>query len=134
MGKMFSRIQHAGYLVEDLEAAVAWYEKTFGGKRTGGGAAAMGQLAFVRIGDVEVELIQPVDRSGLTGRGDHVFHHVGYVVDDLDKAVAGYKAKGYTFATSKPMVNVAGYRLIFFDTSCTNGMRIHLTEARSLPW
>ena len=131
---MFSKIQHAGYLVEDVEAAAAWYEKTFGGKRTGGGSAAMGKLAFIRMGDVEVELIEPADRSRLTGRGDHVFDHIGYVVEDLDKAVADYKAKGYTFATTEPMVNVAGYRLIFFDTSCTNGARIHLTEASSLGW
>ena len=56
---MFSKIHHAGYHVEDIDAAVAWYEtlrlplvediETFGGVRTGGGTAAAGKLAFVRI-------------------------------------------------------------------------------------
>ena len=131
---MFSKIHHAGYHVEDIDAAVAWYEKTFGGVRTGGGTAAAGKLAFVRMWNAEVELIEPVDRSKLTGRGDHVLDHLGYVVDDLDKAVADYKAKGYKFATEEPWNNAAGYRLIFFDTSDTNGTRIHLTEAGSMGW
>ncbi len=129
---MFSKIQHAGYLVEDLEAAVDWYVKTFGGKHTGGGGAAAGKLAFIQIGDVEVELIEPPDKSGLSGGDNHLLDHVGYVVDDLDKAVAEYKAKGYKFATDGPFVNIMGYRLIFFDISSTHGTRIHLTEASSL--
>jgi len=131
-GDMFSKIQHVGYLVEDLDTAVEWYSRTFGGKRTGGGAAGAGKVAFVQIGDVEVELIEPVDKSGLTGRANQVFHHVGYVVEDLDKAVAEFKARGYKFATAEPMVNIAGYRLIFFDMSSTKGTRIHLTEKSSL--
>ena len=129
---MFSKIQHAGYLVEDLEAAIGWYVKTFGGEHTGGGTAAAGRLGFIQIGDVEVELIEPPDKSGLPGNGNHLLDHVGYVVDDLDKAVAEYKAKGYKFATDGPFVNIMGYRLIFFDTASTHGTRIHLTEASSL--
>ena len=129
---MFSKIQHAGYLVEDLESAIAWYVKTFDGKHTGGGTAAAGKLGFIQIGDVEVELIEPPDKSLLPGSGNHLLDHVGYVVDDLDKAVAEYKAKGYRFATDGPFVNIKGYRLIFFDTASTHGTRIHLTEASSL--
>ena len=132
--RMFSEVHHVGYLVEDLEAAIQWYEATFGGKYTGGGAAATGsgRIGFIQIGGVQVELIEPGDKSGLPGGGGHVIDHVGYVVDDLDRAVADFRSKGYRFATQEPFTNVAGYRLIFFDTSSTNGMRIHLTEASSL--
>ena len=129
---MFSDIQHAGYLVEDLMTAVAWYEETFGAKYTGGGVSPVGKIGFVQIGVVEVELIEPADKGELAAGSDHVFHHMGYVVDDLDKAVADFQAKGYQFATPEPFVNVMGYRLIFFDTSSTRGTRIHLTEASSV--
>ena len=131
---MFRRIQHAGYLVEDIDAAVAWYETTFGGTKIGEGEADVGKLAFIRIGEAEVELIEPADRGELTGGGNHVFHHMGYFLPDLDKVVAGYKARGYKFATEEPWVNAAGYRPIFFDTSCTNGTRIHLTDASTMKW
>ena len=128
---MFSKIQHVGYLIEDLDAAIDWYVKTFGGEYTGRGTVPLGKIGFVQIGDVEVELIEPADRGELTGRGDQVFDHVGYVVDDLDKAVTDFKARGFKFATAEPFTNFMGYRLIFFDTSSTKGTRIHLTEASS---
>ena len=128
---VFNKVQHVGYLVPDVDAAVAWYERTFSAKYTGGGSAPIGTLGFVQIGDVEVELIEPSDKSGLAS-GQHTFHHVGYVVDNLDEAVANFKAKGYKFATPEPRINIMGYRIIFFDTSSTEGTRIHLTEASSL--
>ena len=131
---MFSSIQHTGYLVRDLDDAVAWYQRTFNAEYTGGGPASgvAGRIGFVQMGNAEVELIEPEDKSVFGGSGDHLFHHVGYVVDDLDEAVADFRARGYMFATSVPIVNAAGYRLIFFDTASSNGTRIHLTDASSI--
>ena len=129
---MLGKIHHAGYLVNDLDAVVAWYEKTFDGKQTSGGDGAGGnKVAFVRLGDGEVELIEPADKGELGGRS-WAYHHIGYVVEDVEKAMVELKAKGFKFTTDAPIVNVAGYRLIHFDTSTTDGMRIHLTEASSL--
>ena len=129
---MLGKIHHAGYLVDNLDAVVAWYEKTFDGKQTAGGdTPGGGKVAFVRLGDGEVELIQPADKAELAGHS-WAYHHIGYVVDNVEKAMVDLKAKGFKFATDAPIVNVAGYRLIHFDTSTTDGMRIHLTEASSL--
>ena len=130
---MFSSIQHTGYLVRDLDEAVAWYEKTFQAKYTGGGPASGvgGRIGFLQMGNTEVELIEPQDKSVFAGSSNHVFHHVGYVVDDLDKVVADFRARGYGFATAEPMVNVAGYRLIFFDTHPPTGLEF--TSPRPAP-
>ena len=126
---MFSKVQHVGYLVENLDEAVAWYETTFGGKSIPGGTVPTGKIAYVRMGDVEVELIEPPDKAELAGKGDHVFHHVGYVVDDLDKSVADFKAKSYRFDPPEPHLNPIGNRLIHFDPLSMKGRRIHLTQA-----
>ena len=76
---MFDKIQHIGYLVADLDAAIAWFGKGFGAQRAGGGPIAAapaiglasgGRNAFVRFGQVEVELLEPTHRSGLASRGD----------------------------------------------------------------
>ena len=32
---MFDKIQHIGYLVADLDAAIAWFGKGFGAQHTG---------------------------------------------------------------------------------------------------
>ena len=34
---MFDKIQHIGYLTSDLEAAVGWFESSFGAVNAGGG-------------------------------------------------------------------------------------------------
>ena len=72
-GAMRGKIHHAGYLVDNLDSVVAWYEKTFEGKQTASGdTPGGGKVAFVRLGDGEVELIQPgirliwADVAGLT--------------------------------------------------------------------
>ena len=63
---MFEKIQHIGYYTADLAAAIDWYNKGFGALSAGGGDVAAsvqvpggGINAFLRFGQVEVELIQP---------------------------------------------------------------------------
>lgn len=130
---MLLQVHHVGYLVPDLDAAVALYVNTFGAKQSGRGAAGrLGEIAFIQAGNVEVELIQPNDRALLTNGDDHVYHHVGYVVENLDKAVAEFKAKGYEFNSEEPVTNFMGYRLIYFNAKFTAGLGMHMTEASSL--
>ena len=130
---MLLKVHHVGYLVPSLDDAVNLYVKTFGAKQSGRGAAGrLGEIAFIQAGEVEVELIQPNDRALLTNGDGHVYHHVGYVVDKLDEAVAEFKAKGYQFNSEEPNVNFMGYRLIYFDSKFTAGLGMHLTEASSM--
>ena len=129
---MFSKIHHTAYSVRDLKAAVAWYENTFAAKLVGEGSGPFGKIAFLHMGEAEVELIEPADQSALSGGLDHVFNHVGYVVDDFDKAVEDFKTRGYKFATAEPVINPVGHRIFLLDPSGTNGTRIHLTDANSL--
>ena len=73
---MLLQVHHVGYLVPDLDAAVDLYVNTFGAKQSGRGAAGrLGEIAFIQAGNVEVELIQPNDRSTLTNGDGHVYHH-----------------------------------------------------------
>ena len=57
---MFDKIQHIGYLVSDLDAAVEWFSKTFGGQNAGGSnlgdgivVPSGGRNAFVHFGQIE---------------------------------------------------------------------------------
>ena len=67
---MFEKIQHIGYLVADLDAAVQWFKTGFGGENAGGGnlnssvaVPGGGRNAFIHFGQVETELIEPADTS-----------------------------------------------------------------------
>ena len=131
---MFSDIHHVSYLVPDLDAAIASYAETLGAAVTGRGPVAnLGEVAFLQVGDVEVEFIRPDDSSLLEGSGGAwVVHHTAYAVNDLDRVVVEHKARGYRFLTDEPFTNFMGYRLIYFDPADTGGCRVHLTDAATL--
>ena len=131
---MFSDIHHVSYLVPDLDAAIASYAETLGAVVTGRGPVAnLGEVAFLQVGDVEVEFIRPEDLSAFEGSGGAwVVHHMAYAVNDLDRVVEEHRAKGYRFLTEEPFTNFMGYRLIYFDPADTGGCRVHLTDAATL--
>lgn len=136
---MFDKIQHIGYLTADLDGAVAWFKKSFGGERVGGGnlnqgvaVPSGGRNTFIHFGHVEVELIEPADRAGLA-KDALAMHHVGYVVGDIAKAATQLKAKGFKFAGNAPGTNSLGQQVLYFDPATTHGVLMHLTQLPATP-
>ena len=136
---MFDKIQHIGYLVADLDAAVDWFQKGFGAANAGGSTLSPGGVvpsggrnAFLHFGQVEVELLEPSEKGGLP-KDTLVMHHVGYVVPDIVGALPGLKSKGFKFAAETPFTNVLGQQVLYFDASSTNGAVIHLTQLPEHP-
>tara|TARA_Y100000031_G_C8153063_1_gene353298 strand:- start:131 stop:952 length:822 start_codon:yes stop_codon:yes gene_type:complete len=136
---MFDKIQHIGYLVGDLDAALAWFEKGFGGKKAAAGPLAGsgiipsgGRNAFVHFGQVEVEIIEPQDRAGIPS-GTLVMHHVGYVVPDIGEARSRLASRGFKFASESPFTNIMKQQVLYFDAATTNGLMLHLTQLPEQP-
>jgi methylmalonyl-CoA/ethylmalonyl-CoA epimerase len=126
---MFTEIQHIGYQVRDLDSTVAWFARSFGGERVGGGPTGSGgSNAFVRFGQIiEVELLQPPDATHLQ-EGRLEMHHVGYVVYDIDRAAEVLSGRGLKFAAEQPITNVLSQKVRYLDPSTTNDVLIHLTQ------
>ena len=131
---MFSDIHHVSYLVPDLDAAIHAYAENLRAVVTGRGPVPnLGEVAFLQVGEVEVEFIEPDDPATLEGGGGAwVVHHMAYAVEDLDRVVAEHRERGYRFLTEEPFTNFMGYRLIYFDPADTGGCRVHLTDAATL--
>ncbi len=131
---MFSEIHHVSYMVPDLDAAIESYSSAFGAEVTGRGPVPnLGEVAFLQVGDVEVEFIRPEEMSALAeSGGSYVVHHTAYAVEELDRVVAEHRSRGYRFLTDEPFTNFMGYRLIYFDPADTGGCRVHLTDASTL--
>ena len=126
---MFKDVYHIGYMTRDKDAAIAFYRQAFGGElkleaRNADGA----QLAFLRVGNTEIELIQPTDATALQDKPLLVIDHVGYLVDSVDDELARLEAKGIRRLWPEPRVNAEGARLIYLDPATTEGVRLHLTE------
>ncbi len=136
---MFDKIQHIGYLVNDLDKAVDWFKQGFGAENAGGGPVHRsravsngGRNAFVHFGQVEAELIEPGDTSTLL-KATLVLHHVGYVVADIPRAVARAQARGFMFIADAPFTIPLGQQVLYFDPDTTNGVLIHLTQLPAQP-
>ena len=86
-------------------------------------------IAFARSGNVQIELIQPVSGRGLheeflTARGPGA-HHLGFLVDDLDRALATAAAAGHAEAMSGQF---GALRFAYVDTFEALGVYLELVE------
>jgi catechol 2,3-dioxygenase-like lactoylglutathione lyase family enzyme len=121
-------IVHAGYLVQNLEEAIAWYVERLDGQHVGGGASrAGGRNAFVNFGQVQVELIEPGDKTRLSGP-NHEMDHVGYVVGDMHVCMGQCQARGLHFVEGAPLTNSVQQQVAYFDTATSMNSRMHLTR------
>ena len=127
---MFSGIYHIGYQTDDIDAAISFYETVFGGKLKQQilGPDGTTKMAFVKIGESEIELIEPSDKSRLGGKTGLILDHVGYAVKDIDAAIAILKSKGIAFQNPSAHVNAEGWRLLYLDMNTTNGAKVHITQ------
>ena len=135
-----------GFIVADAQRAVEQFTELLGlgpwsfedwpPQRPGFESYADGEprqwrtrLAFASFGPLELELIEPVegdtDYSRFLAEWGGGFHHVLYVVDDLDAVEAALTARGFPVvmgATSR----FPGARWILVDTRETLGFSLEL--------
>lgn len=121
-------IHHVGVAVEDLDAAVATYERLFGGRLEhrqrvedqGVEAASM------RLGQSRVELLAalgddtPVGKF-LAKRGPGM-HHVAYEVDDVAAALEQLAASGAELIDAQPRRGMFGLQVAFVHPESVHGV------------
>jgi hypothetical protein len=86
-------------------------------------------LAFSRSGRVQIELLQPIDGEGLT----HDFlaehgpgaHHIGFLVEDADAAVAAAETDGIEAVMSG---HIGTLHFVYLDTFADLGVYLEVIE------
>ena len=121
-------IGHVGVVVEDLHETLELYERVFHLKAAAVKDAMDGSLrvAFIPVGDGEIELIQPMDPNSpfsefLRARGQGV-HHIALTTDNMDTEIDRMKAEGVVFDTEEPRTGAHGVRIIFTQPHTTAGV------------
>ena len=85
---MFNNIHHASYQVSDLDDSIKSYYETFDGHEKGRRTVPrLKEVAFVQVGNVEVEFIHPKGPNILRSITVPSVHDVAYAVKDLNKVV-----------------------------------------------
>ena len=128
------RIDHIAILVDDLEQPLSFWREALGLELSHmtDVPAEMAQIAFLPVGDSEVELVRPTTSdSGLARflekRGPGM-HHVCLEVDDIDGMLAQLKAKGVQLINEQARTGVDGKRYAFVHPKSANGVMVELYE------
>src|SRR5215813_1217651 len=122
---MFSRIDHIGVAVEDLDAAIELYESSFEmvlvHRET---VESQGvEAVLLDIGDGHVELLSPLGPDTAVGkflaRSGPGLHHVAYAVDDIDAELERLASDGIELIDTEPRVGIRGSRVAFLHPRST---------------
>ena len=131
---MFGRIDHIGVAVEDIDAGIELYEKSFGmelGLRETVEVQGV-EAALLNVGDGHVELMAPTGPDTPVGkflakRGAGM-HHVAYAVDDIDTTLERLVAAGVELIDAKARVGIGGSRVAFLQPRSTGRVLTEIVE------
>jgi methylmalonyl-CoA epimerase len=121
-------IHHLGVAVEDLDQAVATYERLFGAeiehRETVPDQGV--EAAFLRIGAGRVELLASLGEETPVGkflekRGPGM-HHVAYEVDDVGTAIRELSEEGAELIDEQPRRGMFGLEVAFVHPDTLHGV------------
>jgi methylmalonyl-CoA epimerase len=127
-------IHHLGVAVDDLDAAVATYERLFGAElEHRESVPAQGvEAASVLIGSSRVELLAPLGEDTPVGRflarRGPGMHHVAYEVDDIGGSLAELAGAGVELIDVEPRTGLFGMQVAFIHPSAAHGVLSELVS------
>jgi methylmalonyl-CoA/ethylmalonyl-CoA epimerase len=135
---MIERIDHVGVVVSNLDEALDLYVNTLGFTKAEIMTAEKGdkfRTVMVSLGQVTIELIEPVDPKGamqrfLDTRGEGI-HHISLGVDDIREEINTLGAKGIRFLFKEPE-EVEGDLVTFVHPKSTRGVLVEVLQRERL--
>ena len=131
---MFGRIDHIGIAVEDIDAGLELYEKSYGMELSlRETVEEQGvEAALLNVGDGHVELLAPLGPDTPVGkylakRGAGL-HHVAYAVDDIDTTLERLAVTGIELIDAKARVGIGGSRVAFLQPRSTGRVLTEIVE------
>lgn len=134
---LFTAVDHVGIAVEDLDAAVAFYESTFGmtcyhveTNEEQGVREAM--LRPADSSQSAIQLLAPLTPDSTIGRflaakGPGI-QQMAYRVADIDAVCAALRERGVRLLYDEPRSGTAGSRVNFVHPKSGGGVLIELVE------
>lgn len=133
---MIKKINHIAIVTPDLDEATGFWAEALGLPiaRTENVPEEEVSVAFIPIGDSNIELLQPTsDESGvaryLQKRGAGM-HHMCLEVEDIDAALARLQAANVPLINAEAKVGHGGTRYAFIHPKGTGGVLVELYEVK----
>lgn len=131
---MFARIDHIGVAVEDIDAALALYERDFAialvHRET---VESQGvEAVLLDVGENHVELLAPLHPDTPVGKflakkGPGI-HHVAYQTADIDAELTRLRAAGIRLIDEQARTGIRNSRVAFLHPAATGGVLTEITE------
>lgn len=133
---LFSKIDHVGIAVPDLDKAIAFYGETFGivSMHEETNAEQGVREAMLQVGDgaTLIQLLAPLDETSTIAkfidRNGPGVQQVAYTVDDVDAVSATLRERGLRLLYDEPRRGTAGSRVNFVHPKDTGGVLMELVE------
>ena len=127
------KINHIAIVVDNIEEALGFWQDQLGlvlGHVEDVPSQAS-KVAFLPVGEGEVELVQPTNMNSGLGRylekrGEGM-HHLCIEVDDIESMLKDLKAKGVRLIDEEPH-DLPGRRMAFIHPKASNGVLVELYE------
>ncbi len=131
---MVKKVDHIGIAVKNLDEALKFYQETLGLNLSGTEVVEQQKVkvAFLPIGDSEVELLESTEPDGpiakyIEKKGEGI-QHIAYRVDNIEEAIAEMKEKGVRMIDEKPRYGAGGAKIAFCHPKSTYGVLIELCQ------
>ena len=131
---MFTRVDHIGVAVEDIDAALALYERDYAMTLvhretvTEQGVEAV----LLDVGENHVELLAPTGPDTPVGkfiakRGPGI-HHVAYQVDDIESALSSLRDSGLRLIDEQPRIGIRNSRVAFLHPATSGSVLTEIVQ------
>ena len=136
MTSLFTRIDHVGIAVPDLDEAIAFYRDAFGvvsvHEETNEEQGVREAMLAVGDGSTQIQLLAPLDEGStiakFIGRNGPGVQQVAYTVDDLDAVSATLRDRGMRLLYDEPRRGTSDTRVNFIHPKDARGVLVELVE------
>jgi len=131
---VFSRIDHIGVAVAELDGAIDLYRESF--ELTVAHREVVEEqgveAVLLDVGEGHVELLAPLGSDTPIGRflekKGAGLHHVAYQVADIDQTLVALKASGLKLIDQQPRIGIRDTRVAFLHPSSSGGVLTEIVQ------
>ncbi len=134
MACVFTRIDHIGVAVEDIDAALELYERDYEMTLVHREVVSEQgvEAVLLDIGENHVELLAPLGPDTPVGkflakRGPGI-HHVAYQVTDIEATLASLREAGVRLLDEQPRTGIRNSRVAFLHPKSSGGVLTEIVQ------
>jgi methylmalonyl-CoA/ethylmalonyl-CoA epimerase len=131
---VFTRIDHVGVAVEQLDEALELYRERFQLELAHREVVEEQgvEAVLLDVGENHVELLAPLGPDTPVGKflakNGPGLHHVAYQVDDIDSTLGALKQAGLRLIDEQPRTGIRGSRVAFMHPRSTAGVLTEIVQ------